>query len=149
MEPVIIFYADDDEDDLHIFKESLHQTQVPHSLKLFKDGKTLLSELKNCNYACDVVFTDLNMPGCNGVEILSSLQGPILKDGLRVVVMSTSNALSDIQKIYELNAALFIQKMSNIRKFIKVLNSVLRYKLYNCLPENCESLIFSPKCISD
>jgi len=145
MEPLIIFYADDDEDDHFIFKESLNNTHIPYTLKLFKNGLSLLGELEKVNFACDVVFTDLNMPVCDGLGVLKSLQQPILEDGLRVVVLSTSDAMSDIQKIYELNASLFIQKTNNIRIFVKLLKTVIQDKLYSRLPDNRESFIVTKK----
>ena len=148
METINIFYVDDDEDDLHIFKEALNRIQIPHLLKLFTSGNELLKELKKVNYACDVVFTDLNMPVYDGMEILRSLQHPILKEGLRVVVLSTSSELNDIRRSYELNAVLFIQKSNNFTKFTNLLKIVLRDKLYLRLPENQESFIFRPKSLA-
>lgn len=58
----------------------------------------------------DIIILDLNMPGINGFEALERIGKESGLAHLPVVVLSTSQADSDVQKAYSLGANSFISK---------------------------------------
>src|SRR4029077_20868417 len=64
-----------------------------------------------------VVLLDLNMPGIDGFEVLRWIrQQPGIKD-LRVVVLSGSDAMRDVNLAYQLGANSFLIKPMDFDRF--------------------------------
>jgi len=70
--PQLIFYLDDDTDDLEFFKESA--VSLGHHVSLFMDGHELLQTLKSDQEKPDIIFLDIHMPILNGEEILNIIK---------------------------------------------------------------------------
>jgi CheY-like chemotaxis protein len=65
---MIIFYADDDEEDQEIFSMVIHGLDPKVKLITARDGKDAIAVLSNATDAFDAIFLDLNMPLVNGLE---------------------------------------------------------------------------------
>jgi len=63
---------------------------------------------------------DLNLPGMDGQEVLTSVKShPTLKR-IPVIVLTTSEDEEDILKSYELNANCYITKPIDIQQFMRM-----------------------------
>lgn len=87
-----ILWADDDTDDLEMFREILELDAPDHEVIEFRDGQQLLAFLKGIekkDYPCLIVL-DINMPVLNGKETLTRIKSePGLQD-IPVVIFTTS-----------------------------------------------------------
>lgn len=77
-----------------------------------------------------LVLLDLSLPGISGFDVLRWIrQQPQLKD-LRVVVLTASNELRDINLAYELGANAILVKPLNFDDFVRLTQAIQGYWLW-------------------
>lgn len=72
----------------------------------------------------DLVLLDLNLPKLSGVEVLGAIRAD---EGLRklpVVILTTSDAESDVVRSYEVGANCYVTKPVGIEAFQRIVRSV-------------------------
>lgn len=132
----IIFYADDDIDDLEFFIDALEERR--NSVFLFELGDKMLHALRNPPPNPSVIFLDLNMPVMSGFDILREINlSPAFRD-TPVVILTTSVNPNDIAKAKELGARMYIRKPSSLLELRKVINHVLSIDFENFNPTDKE-----------
>jgi len=72
MKTQLLFYLDDDSDDLYLFKEAA--IGLGHRVSLFRNGNEMIYALRYAPEKPDVIFLDVHMPILNGEEMLSILK---------------------------------------------------------------------------
>lgn len=128
-----IFYTDDDEDDLSIFADAVESLPKKIKLQTYTGGEKLLNAIYNPPPTPHVVFLDLNMPGKNGFDVLTELKSSDEKSNIPVIIFSTSNEPSIIEKCRVLGANLFITKPVLMKDIVKSINHALEidWKQFN------------------
>src|SRR5690606_19887435 len=107
-----IFYADDDVDDIFVFKEAAAQLNV--AIEAFFLGESMLDAMYNPPPHPDIVFVDLNMPGKSGFELIREIRSsPFFKD-IPVVVLSTGSDQRTINIAKRTGADYFITKPNSV-----------------------------------
>src|SRR5215208_4073030 len=106
-----VFIADDDSDDLLLFKDALESVDSSIKLEDVKNGVDLLNLLSHIKP--DLLFLDLDMPGKNGLECLIEIRKNNQYQFLPIVVFSSTTRPSNIETAYELGADLFFIKPAN------------------------------------
>jgi CheY-like chemotaxis protein len=119
-----VFIADDDEDDRLLFQEVVRELPYLVHLSIARDGEETLEALKKMDQLPDVLFLDLNMPIKNGIECLSEIKQNAKLKLLPVVIFSTSSYPSNIDKVYEGGAHLYIRKPNDFFSFKKSIQYV-------------------------
>jgi two-component system, chemotaxis family, response regulator Rcp1 len=76
-----------------------------------------------------LVLLDLNLPRKDGREVLRDIKEDANLRRIPVVVLTTSQAPSDISRAYELFANCYIQKPLELDGFIEIVKSIHRYWL--------------------
>jgi CheY-like chemotaxis protein len=122
---VNVFYADDDEDDRFLFESAMSEINKPVALTCFASGDKLEKALIEDNYDCELVFLDLNMPGKGSLQTLESLQQAIRINNLKVIIFTTSADKQVIQKTFNQNAVLFVQKPTNFNSLVNALQEII------------------------
>lgn len=134
----IIFYADDDVDDLEFFIDALEEKR--DSVFLFELGDKMLYALRNPPPSPSIIFLDLNMPVISGFDILREINlSPAFKD-TPVLILTTSVNPNDITKARELGARMYIRKPTSLLELRKVINHVLGIDWENFNPSEKEFL---------
>lgn len=109
---VPVLLADDDENDLLLIQRAFARAGIPNPLRVVRDGQEAIWYLNGeGNYADrkkspwpGLLLLDLKMPRMDGFDVLQWLQEPQHRKGLRVVVLSSSNEKSDVERAMELGA---------------------------------------------
>lgn len=101
-----ILLAEDSEPDVALILRAFRDRPV--DFRVVSNGEEALSTAFSEHF--DLVILDLNLPRVRGDEVLEQLKRSPLTSHVPVVVMSSSNARSDISKAYALQAASFITK---------------------------------------
>lgn len=110
-----ILIAEDEEIDVILLTRAFKTAGAMHTLKVVGDGIEAIEYLTTLQNQKDVPWPalfllDINMPRCNGLEVLERLQGTSLHRVIPTVVFSSSNHPEDIARAYRLGAHAYLVK---------------------------------------
>ena len=112
----IVFYADDDTDDLELVQDAFSRYSKNVEVITAKDGSQALSYLQNLG-ASDpkpcLIILDINMPFFNGNEVLKKIRTLDHIDSVPVVLFTTSSMPNDLHFAEKYNAG-FVTKPLDI-----------------------------------
>jgi two-component system, chemotaxis family, response regulator Rcp1 len=127
--PIEILLVEDNPGDVDLTMEMVEASKVRNVIRNVTDGVEALAYLrKQPPYEQaerpDLILLDLNIPKKDGRAVLSEIKGdPHLKE-IPVVVLTTSEAESDILKSYQLHANCYISKPVDLNKFATIIRSI-------------------------
>jgi CheY-like chemotaxis protein len=127
--PIEILLVEDNPGDVDLTREMVEASKVRNVIRNVTDGVEALAYLRRqppYTKAArpDLILLDLNIPRMDGRAVLSEVkQDPDLKD-IPVVVLTTSEAESDILKSYQLYANCYITKPVDLNKFATIIRSI-------------------------
>jgi DNA-binding NarL/FixJ family response regulator len=106
-----IVIVENDEDERTFMKKGFNETPYFEILAQVHNGDHLFKWLnENGNNLPDIILSDLNMPGKNGMDIISEIKEQKNIAHIPVVITSTSSTPSIIQKCLAEGAAGYIVK---------------------------------------
>ena len=129
MTPYTIYIADDDEDDQFLLQTAFASTGLGCQLKFFGNGEQLLKQLTAGKAPPTLVLLDLNMPILDGFQTLAQLRSQVAYETLPVVILTTSNQPSDVQRAYEMGANSFITKPHQYADLLRTVQELGQYWL--------------------
>ena len=128
---VQILLVEDNPGDVRLTREALRDDHTNH-LTWTSDGVEALACLhRQGKYADaprpDLILLDLSLPRKDGREVLAEIkQDPELRR-IPVVVITSSEAEKDIDKIYNLHANCFITKPLDLDRFVLVVKTAVGF----------------------
>ncbi len=129
LKPLQILFADDDSEDIELFKLSISEIGSEVKLKIVENGTKLLKylfEVKSSDEYPHLIFLDINMPGLNGKECLKEIRRNKKFNLIPVIIFSTSSNRNDIDETFENGANLFVTKPEDIKKQKSLLSTILK-----------------------
>ena len=134
---ITILLADDDEEDRMLTEEALEENQISDKLYFVEDGEEAMDYLKRKGKYADekqypfpeLILLDLNMPKKDGREVLAEIKNDPTLRGIPVVVLTTSSAEEDIEKMYGLGVNSFITKPVSYDGMVLAMKSLKQYWL--------------------
>ena len=130
-----ILLAEDDANDVVLLERAFEKAGLRPSLKLVRDGEQAIQYLSGQGVYADrkkfplpfLLLLDLKMPGTDGFEVLQWLrQKPDFKR-LLIVVLTSSNLQSDVDRAYDLGANSYLVKPVS---FDEMANLIKRFEMY-------------------
>jgi len=112
-----ILLAEDDEEDVEIFKQFLTELYPDIGLVVVENGILVLDHLKRNEALPNAIFLDLNMPKKNGLDCLIEIKKSDRFKMIKTIILTTSSDMTQKQKCYAEGADLFITKSSNYTHF--------------------------------
>lgn len=119
-----LFYADDDLEDLDIFRE-ITDGIGNVDLHAVESGDKLLDLLHNPPPQPHIVFLDLNMPGKTGFHVLEEVRGKSRFDHVPIIIFSTSSDREDVERTRQLGANFFISKQASYEDYRRSIEHTL------------------------
>lgn len=134
---ITILLADDDEEDRMLTEEALEENHISDNLHFVEDGEEAMDYLQRRGKYADtkkyplpeLILLDLNMPKKDGREVLAEIKSDPKLKGIPVVVLTTSNAEEDIEKMYGLGVNSFITKPVSYAGMVLAMASLKQYWL--------------------
>ena len=131
---VEILLVEDNPGDVRLMQEAFKDAKIGNRITVARDGREALAILNGQETASgqnppDIVMLDLNLPGQNGFEILSTMKASPRLKSIPVVILSGSRAEQDIARSYELNASCYVTKPLDLQQFMEVIRSVEDFSL--------------------
>jgi CheY-like chemotaxis protein len=133
--PIVILYAEDDEEDRMLMKDALEESRLTNELHMVEDGEEMMEYLYRRGKYSDLsstplpglILLDLNMPRKDGREALKEIKTQPHLRRIPVVVLTTSKAEEDIIRSYDLGVSGFIIKPVTFESLVDVIKTLGKY----------------------
>lgn len=143
-QPLLILLVEDNLDHAELVVRSFRDHRVANVIRHVTDGEMALDYLFRRGPFTDAVNTprpdlillDLRMPKIDGFEVLQQVKSSSDLHRLPVVVMTTSDAETDIAKAYDCHANSYVVKPLDFSQFTRLIQELGLYWLaWNEPPE--------------
>ena len=133
----VILVAEDRLDDIELIKKALERAKVSSAMYFVRDGEETIAYLEGeRGYANreeyplpDLLLLDLKMPRMDGFDVLAWIRRQPRLRTLRVVVLTSSEEVRDINLAYELGANSFLVKPLDFEDFARLGEFITNYWL--------------------
>ena len=127
--PLEVLLVEDDEDDVLLTREALKDSKVIVSMAVAEDGDVALQRLRRQPPfqdapVPDLILLDLNLPRVSGRQVLKELKADPALKLIPVVVLTTSQADTDVVKCYDLGANCYITKPVDFEQFQRIIKVI-------------------------
>jgi chemotaxis family two-component system response regulator Rcp1 len=139
-----VLLVDDNPADVGLAREALVGGRHHSCISNVENGEEALAFLRRTGkYASavrpDLVILDLNLPKKDGRAVLAQVKAEKELHAIPVVVFSTSKAMSDIARSYELGANCYVNKPGNLEDYFRTLQAIEEFWFGSvCLPREDE-----------
>jgi CheY-like chemotaxis protein len=128
----VILLAEDLEADVLLMKRAFKKARIVNPLQVVRDGEQVLAYLRGegdygnrDEYPLpSLLLLDLKMPRMNGFEVLSWVRAQPNFSSLRVVVLTASRELQDVNKAYQLGANTFLVKPTDFDQLVVMMQAL-------------------------
>jgi len=124
--PVDILVVDDDPDDAEMIIRALKKLNMGNSFLHVQDGEEALKYLylEPPGIFPKLILLDLKMLKVDGLEVLKKLKSDELRKVIPIVVLTSSNEMSDIVKSYKLGVNAYVVKPMDFENFTKAIQEI-------------------------
>jgi chemotaxis family two-component system response regulator Rcp1 len=134
--PKEVLLIEDSPGDVRLTREAFRDAGATIRLHVATDGVEALAFLKKEGLCFlsprpDLILLDLNMPRMDGREVLAFIKADETLKTIPTIILTVSDAESDIDKSYELSASCFLTKPGQLDEFEKLMKSVSEFWLKN------------------
>ena len=143
-EPFLILLVEDDSAHAEIVRRNLEDFRVANRLVRVADGQEALDYLYHEGRFADpaahprpgLVLLDLRLPKVDGLEVLRIVKSDPGLGSIPIVILTTSDAESDMAKAYGFQANSYLVKPVDLRNFTLLMEAFGYYWLaWNRYPE--------------
>lgn len=144
--PVLL--VEDDLNDIFLVKRAFKIAQIENPLQVVTDGQEAINYLKGDGKYADreayplpkLMVMDIKMPRRTGFEVLEWVKkkdGPLKR--IPIVIVSSSDSPSDINRAYELGANAYMVKPMDFRAVEHLFNTITQYWGLECAKPELET----------
>lgn len=144
----VILVAEDRPDDVLLIQRALRAGKVPNPVFAVPDGEEVMAYLNGTGKYADrdnfplpeIILLDLKMPKMDGFDVLRAIRmRPHLRH-IRVIVLTSSEDIKDVNQAYELGASSFLVKPLEFENFAGLMRTLNYFWLQrNVMPGDTES----------
>jgi CheY-like chemotaxis protein len=143
-QPITIAMVEDDEGHARLIEKNLRRAGVQNAIVPLTDGASAMNFLFGPDGSGLVnkgrpllVLLDLNLPDMSGLDILKRLKENQHLKVLPVVVLTTTDDKTEIQRCYELGCNVYVTKPVDYEKFA---NAIKQFGLFMFVMQVPEAL---------
>jgi CheY-like chemotaxis protein len=127
--PLGVLLVEDDPGDVLIAREALKASRLKSRLTVVPDGVEAIAYLRRQDgYAeaerPDLILLDLNLPRKTGHEVLAEVKSDPALRKIPIVVLTTSGAVEDVERSYDLHANVYVTKPVDFDHFTEVVKQI-------------------------
>ena len=131
----VILLVDDSDDDILLVRRAFEKAGLTNPIHTVRGGEEAVAYLSGVgrysnrseNPLPDLVLLDLKMPKIDGFEVLMWIRSQAGIRGLPVVVLTSSDEMSDVNKAYELGANSFLVKPFEFENYTTLARVIREY----------------------
>lgn len=124
-----IIFLDDDMDDQEIMREVLEDLQVPYRIDFYMHAKDLLDYLYTTKEVPFLIFSDVNLPSMNGLELRKIIfENEYLRiKSIPFIFLSTSSDEFAVKEAYNLTVQGYFVKQYSIPDIRATIKLIINY----------------------
>lgn len=134
----VFLLVEDDEDHIILFKRAFSRSNLLNPLQIVKNGHDAIcyvegaGRFRNRNEfpLPSLILLDLKMPGIDGFEVLSWIRQQPSLSSIRVIVLTSSEEIRDVNRAYQLGANSFLIKPMDIEDLNRLTQTINGYWLW-------------------
>ena len=129
MDPKLkVLHVEDNPAHAELVSRGFEDLNINLELVLFKDGEEIVNYIGDRNAPLpQMILLDLNLPKVKGLEVLKQIRQSPRYEGIPVIILSTSEARSDIKSAYENKANSYLVKPLDYDNFQSMINTCGQY----------------------
>ena len=129
-----VLLVEDNPGDVRLTQEAFRDTNRTARLFIATDGVEAMSFLRReginaDNPRPDLILLDLNLPKMDGREVLAAIKQDADLKSIPVLILTTSDALPDIRRCYQLQANCYLNKPVELEDFESLVKSINEFWL--------------------
>lgn len=130
--PAVVLLVEDNDNDAELTRLGFRKGRLAVDLHHVQDGEQCMAFLrKEGDYANapapDLVLLDLNMPRMDGREVLETISHDEALKHIPIIVLTSSEADSDVLASYRLQCKSYIVKPINFENFTRMIQGLSDY----------------------
>ena len=127
--PIQVLLVEDSPGDVRLTQEAFRDANVSINLNVASDGIEAMEFLRKQGPhheapRPDLILLDLNLPRMDGREVLAHIKADEDLKTIPTVILTTSDAETDIVKSYELQANCYLSKPVELEAFESLVKSI-------------------------
>ena len=126
--PFRILLVEDNPGDADLIQEVMAESEEKNEITVAVDGVEALRCLREGPLP-DLILLDLNLPKKSGCEVLAEIKSTEALLRIPVVVLTSSEAESDLADAYRLHANCYLTKPVDLEEFLMVVRAIERFWL--------------------
>ena len=134
----LFLLVEDNEDHVILIRRAFVKSKVVNPLQVVRTGEDALGYLEGTGRFSNraefplpaVILLDLKLNGMDGFDVLRWIRQQPGFRAVRVVVLTSSNAIQDVNQAYQLGANSFLVKPVDFEDFVRVTQALQGYWLW-------------------
>ena len=127
--PKSLLLVEDNPGDVRLVREAFSRRPLPPRIVDVPDGLAALEYLRACEERPDLILLDLNLPRMDGREFLTVAKADEVLRRIPVVVLTSSSAESDVDRLYDLGANGYLIKPPDLARLFDLVGLMDEYWL--------------------
>lgn len=123
-EPRAILLVEDNPDDELLAQRAFRALGPSVEVRTARDGAEAVEIVERGEFPANLILLDLKLPKLSGLEVLARIRKSAKYAYVPVVVLSSSNEMSDIGTAYQLRANSFVQKPVDFDSFVMLIRNL-------------------------
>lgn len=130
-EPLTILLVEDNYDHAEMVIRILEDIPEAHRVVHLEDGESALDYLQTREAPAlpSLMLLDLRLPTVSGLEVLAQVKGDYRLRALPVVILTTSDAETDVAMAYASHANSYLTKPADFGEYSRMLKDLVFYWL--------------------
>jgi CheY-like chemotaxis protein len=134
----LFLLVEDNADDVMLIRRAFQKSRVLNPVHIARTGEEALAYLSGEGRYRNrtefplpaLVLLDLKMPGMDGFDVLKWIRNQPGLNLLRVVVLTSSDSMRDVNEAYQLGANSFLVKPVDFDRFVEISQALSGYWLW-------------------
>lgn len=131
-QPIEILLADDQDTDAFFIEQAFSQSMITNNVHWVKDGQEVLDFLNGHNGHENkprphLIVMDIKMPRKDGMETLKELKAHAEHKDIPVIIMSGSQAMSDVKEAYANYANAYVSKSNGFEDMMALISAMEKF----------------------
>ena len=127
--PLEVLLVEDDPGDVVMTQEAFADRETANRLAVVMNGEDAIAYLHKSGSFVDaptpdLVLLDLNLPRRNGREVLRDIKDDPELRRIPIVVLTTSEAATDIRAVYDLHANAYVRKPGDFNQYVATVRAI-------------------------